>query len=195
MGALARRGAVPPSLRAAPHECGDRGTPACGARGWRIRPAGDRAMILDRIFGAPGPQRLALKALSLMEPETAHRATLAALMTGLAPKSGIVSPRLATRLCGLDLLNPLGMAAGFDKNGEVPDTLIDTGFGFVEVGTVTPRPQEGNPRPRLFRLPEAGGVINRMGFNNEGHEAVYERLARRTRKGVVGVNIGANKDS
>jgi len=152
-------------------------------------------MILDRLIGAAGPQRLALKALSLMEPETAHRATLTALATGLAPKSGFASRKLAVTLCGLDLPNPLGMAAGFDKNAEVPGALLACGFGFIEVGTVTPRAQEGNPRPRLFRLPEAGGVINRMGFNNEGHDAVYERLARREKSGVVGVNIGANKDS
>ena len=97
---------------------------------------------------------------------------------------------------GLNFQNPLGLAAGFDKNAEVPDAMLAMGFGFVEVGTVTPRPQEGNPRPRLFRLSEDQAVINRMGFNNEGHAAVLERLRRRKREpGIVGVNIGANKDS
>jgi dihydroorotate dehydrogenase len=100
------------------------------------------------------------------------------------------------RLFGLDFPNPLGMAAGFDKHGEVPDALLAAGFGFVEVGTVTPRPQSGNPRPRLFRLPLDHGVINRLGFNSEGGAAVLARLeARGRRPGIVGVNVGANKKS
>ena len=97
---------------------------------------------------------------------------------------------------GLRFPNPLGLAAGFDKNAEVPDAMLALGFGFTEIGTVTPRPQAGNPRPRLFRLPEDRAVINRMGFNNEGHAAALRRLeARQARGGIVGVNIGANKDS
>ena len=97
---------------------------------------------------------------------------------------------------GLTFPNPLGIAAGFDKNAEVPDAILSMGFGFAEIGTVTPRPQSGNPTPRIFRLPKDRGVINRLGFNNDGHQAVRERLeARRGRPGIVGVNIGANKDS
>src|SRR5690606_37500100 len=104
--------------------------------------------------------------------------------------------RLRVRLCGLDFPNPLGMAAGYDKNAEVPDALLGLGFGFAEVGTVTPLAQPGNPRPRIFRLTEDEAVINRLGFNNEGHEAAERRLrARKGRGGIVGVNIGANKDS
>ncbi len=103
---------------------------------------------------------------------------------------------LAVRAFGLNFPNPVGMAAGFDKHGEVPDALIRLGFGFVEVGTVTPLPQPGNPRPRLFRLPGDEGVINRLGFNSEGADAVLRRLAARAgRGGIVGVNVGANKDS
>ncbi len=103
---------------------------------------------------------------------------------------------LAVRAFGLNFPNPVGMAAGFDKHGEVPDALLRLGFGFVEVGTVTPLPQPGNPRPRLFRLPADEGVINRLGFNSEGADAVLRRLAARAdRGGIVGVNVGANKDS
>ncbi|TIN60075.1 MAG: dihydroorotate dehydrogenase 2, partial [Mesorhizobium sp.] len=96
----------------------------------------------------------------------------------------------------LDFPNPLGMAAGYDKNAEVPDALIGLGFGFAEVGTITPLPQAGNPKPRIFRLTADDAVINRLGFNNEGHAAAEKRLAaRKGRTGIVGVNIGANKDS
>ena len=133
--------------------------------------------------------------LHALDAETAHRATIALLRT--APRFG-KNPRLAltTQCLGLDFPNPLGLAAGFDKNAEVPDAMLDQGFGFVEIGTVTPRPQAGNPRPRLFRLTEDEAVINRMGFNNEGHAAIWRRLeARRGSGGIVGVNIGANKDS
>lgn len=105
-------------------------------------------------------------------------------------------PRLKTRLAGLELPNPVGMAAGFDKNCEAPDALLRTGFGFVECGTVTPLPQEGNPRPRIFRLSEDRAVINRLGFNNKGLDAFADRLAARTGKpGIVGANVGANKES
>src|SRR5262245_38600863 len=105
-------------------------------------------------------------------------------------------PALAVRAFGINFPNPVGMAAGFDKHGEVPDALLRLGFGFVEVGTVTPLPQPGNPRPRLFRLPADEGVINRLGFNSEGADAVLRRLASRAgRGGIVGVNVGANKES
>jgi dihydroorotate dehydrogenase len=104
-------------------------------------------------------------------------------------------PRLATRVFGLDFPNPLGLAPGFDKNAEVPNAMLRLGFGFAEVGTLTPLPQAGNARPRLFRLAEDHAVINRMGFNNEGHWEALKRLKARKRVGIVGVNIGANKDS
>ena len=105
-------------------------------------------------------------------------------------------PKLAVRAFGLNFPNPIGMAAGFDKSAEVPDALLRLGFGFVEIGTVTPKPQAGNPRPRLFRLERDEAVINRMGFNNDGAEAVLRRLAARAHLGgIVGVNVGANKDS
>ena len=104
--------------------------------------------------------------------------------------------KLAVRAFGLNFPNPIGMAAGFDKSAEVPDALLRLGFGFVEIGTVTPKPQGGNPRPRLFRLERDEAVINRMGFNNDGAEAVLRRLAARAHHGgIVGVNVGANKDS
>jgi dihydroorotate dehydrogenase len=135
--------------------------------------------------------------LHCMDAETAHGLTIKALKTGLGGSTKIISPPNLTISCfGLNFSNPLGLAAGFDKNAEVPDAMLALGFSFVEVGTVTPRPQEGNPRPRLFRLSEDRAVINRLGFNNEGHAAVLERLRRRKHKsGILGVNIGANKDS
>jgi len=104
-------------------------------------------------------------------------------------------PSLAVHLWGRTLGNPIGLAAGFDKNAEVTDRLVDLGFGLVEVGSVTPRPQDGNPRPRLFRLSEDRGVINRLGFPGQGLDAVRARLAARPRRGIVGANVGANKDS
>lgn len=135
-------------------------------------------------------------ALMRMEPEVAHRATIAALKLGLvAAQQQPDPPELRTEICGLELKNPLGMAAGFDKNAEVPGALSAIGFGFVEVGTLTPRPQTGNPKPRLFRLGDAQAVINRMGFNNDGHEAVYQRLRGRRVSAMLGINVGANKDS
>lgn len=131
-----------------------------------------------------------------LDPETAHRATLAALRIGLVPRSAADDPILATSLAGLDLPNPIGLAAGFDKDVEVPDAMLRLGFGFVECGSVTPRPQAGNPQPRLFRLVEDRAVINRMGFNNRGLEHAVVRLqARRGRPGIVGINLGANKDA
>jgi dihydroorotate dehydrogenase len=141
--------------------------------------------------------RLGQKFLFCLDPEVAHGLSIKALKSGLVPA---VAPRtdkrLKVQLCGLDFPNPLGMAAGYDKNAEVPDALLGLGFGFAEVGTVTPLAQPGNPRPRIFRLTGDEAVINRLGFNNEGHEAAERRLAARTsRGGIVGVNIGANKDS
>lgn len=133
----------------------------------------------------------------MLPPETAHRATLrlVRLAGPLLPQPPADDPRLAIEAFGLHFANPLGLAAGFDKNAEAPDAMLKFGFGFVECGTVTPRPQDGNPRPRLFRLTEDRAVINRMGFNNEGMERVAARLAHRRRQGIVGLNIGANKTS
>lgn len=134
--------------------------------------------------------------LHALDAEDSHRATIRLLKC--APRLGapITSQRLKRKVFGLDFPNPVGLAPGFDKNAEVPDAMLAQGFGFVEIGTVTPLPQAGNARPRLFRLTEDNAVINRMGFNNEGHAAVLQRLiARRARGGIVGVNIGANKDA
>ena len=131
-----------------------------------------------------------------LSPETAHKLSLRALATGLTGTQLPRDERLTVQKAGLTFANPLGMAAGYDKNAEVPDALLGLGFGFAEVGTVTPRAQTGNPTPRVFRLTEDAAVINRLGFNNEGHAAVRRRLTgRRKRPGIVGVNIGANKDS
>jgi dihydroorotate dehydrogenase len=135
-------------------------------------------------------------ALFLLDAETAHGLSLAALKALPLHGSADSSGPLATEVAGLRFPNPLGMAAGFDKNGEVPDALLGLGFGFAEVGSITPLAQTGNPRPRLFRLARDRAVINRMGFNNGGAEQAIGRLARRLgRPGVVGINIGANKDS
>lgn len=139
---------------------------------------------------------LATRGLRGLDPEAAHRAAVLALKAGLGPRVELsADPVLATELAGLALANPIGLAAGFDKDAEVPTAMLAAGFGFVECGTVTPRPQIGNPRPRLFRLSEDRAVINRMGFNNAGLERFARRLARRPAQGVVGANIGANKDS
>ncbi|HEV2900671.1 MAG TPA: quinone-dependent dihydroorotate dehydrogenase [Pseudaminobacter sp.] len=141
--------------------------------------------------------RLGQRLLFTLDPETAHGLSIKALKCGLpvAAKAPL-DERLGVRVCGLDFPNPLGMAAGYDKNGEVPDALLGLGFGFAEIGSVTPLPQQGNPKPRIFRLTKDEAVINRLGFNNEGHARCEERLATRAgRPGIVGVNIGANKDS
>ena len=132
--------------------------------------------------------------LRRLDPERAHRLTIKALATGLAPAERLPQDAaLAVSAFGLDFPNPLGMAAGFDKDAEVPGPLLKLGFGFVEIGTVTPLAQPGNPRPRIFRLPRDGALINRLGFNNGGHAAAHERLAARRFAGIVGVNLGANK--
>jgi dihydroorotate dehydrogenase len=143
------------------------------------------------------PHDLVTRGLRVFDPETAHRAALWGLRARLGPRSRADRwPRLRTTLAGLDLPNPIGMAAGFDKNCEAPDALLAAGFGFVECGTVTPLPQEGNPGPRIFRLSEDRAVINRLGFNNKGLDAFADRLAARAGKsGVVGANVGANKES
>ena len=132
-----------------------------------------------------------------LDAERAHRFAIAMLkLRGGGAPTGVAHSPLATTVAGISFPNPLGMAAGFDKDGEVPDPLFALGFGAVEVGSITPLPQEGNPKPRLFRLTEDRGVINRMGFNNGGAEAAAQRLARRAgQPGVLGINIGANKDS
>jgi dihydroorotate dehydrogenase len=135
-------------------------------------------------------------AIFALDAERAHRLTIAALKLKPAGGASIADPVLATRVAGLDFPNPVGLAAGFDKDAEVFAPLLGLGFGFVEVGTLTPRPQEGNPKPRLFRLAEDEAVVNRMGFNNRGQPAAGVRLERRKRAGgIVGINIGANKDS
>jgi dihydroorotate dehydrogenase len=140
---------------------------------------------------------LAARALRALPAEGAHRATvrLTGLFAPLLPASQPDAAGLAVKVLGLDFPNPVGLAAGFDKDAEIPDAMLKLGFGFVECGTVTPRPQSGNPRPRLFRLSEDGAVINRMGFNNQGTAAAAARLAARSGRGIVGINIGANKDS
>jgi dihydroorotate dehydrogenase len=138
--------------------------------------------------------RLARPALFALDAERAHGLAIAALKlrgAGGPPEPG----PLAVEVAGLRFPNPLGMAAGFDKDGEVPDALLGLGFGFAEVGSITPLPQAGNPKPRLFRLADDDAVINRMGFNNRGAEAAVALLAARERRGIIGINIGANKDS
>ena len=141
-------------------------------------------------------EQTGLSALRRMDPEAAHGLALKALRMGLGPTGGpVTSPRLRTTFAGLDLPNPVCIAAGFYKNAVALQGLARSGLGFAEVGAVTPRPQEGNPRPRLFRLPEDRAVINRFGFNNEGMEAVVPRLTARPTDFTLGVNLGANKDS
>jgi dihydroorotate dehydrogenase len=135
-------------------------------------------------------------AVRQLPPEAAHAATIQSLQMGLGPKAAADKPEDGINLAGLALPNRIGLAAGFDKNAQVPDAMLAAGFGFVECGTVTPRPQAGNPKPRLFRLPQDRAVINRMGFNNEGLEVFVNRLRARSGKpGIVGANVGANKDA
>jgi dihydroorotate dehydrogenase len=140
--------------------------------------------------------RLSRPLMRALDPEDAHGLTIKALRLMPLPKPAPEAPELGVRAFGLNFPNPVGLAAGFDKNAEVPDAMLRLGFGFTEVGTVTPRAQTGNPRPRLFRLNADEGVINRLGFNNEGGASVLARLATRASAGgIVGVNIGANRDS
>lgn len=137
-----------------------------------------------------------LPVLRWLDPEDAHRLAIQGLRFLPPIKPRPDDPKLAVRAFGLNFPNPIGMAAGFDKSAEVPDALLRLGFGFVEIGSVTPKPQEGNPRPRLFRLERDEAIINRMGFNNDGADAALRRLAARAQHGgIVGVNVGANKDS
>ena len=140
--------------------------------------------------------RLSRPFLRALDPEDAHGLAIKALRYMPVPKTTADGAELAVNAFGLNFPNPVGLAAGFDKNAQVPDALLRLGFGFVEVGTITPRSQSGNPKPRLFRLEDDQGVINRLGFNNEGGAAAHARLAaRRNAGGIVGVNIGANRDS
>jgi dihydroorotate dehydrogenase len=137
-----------------------------------------------------------LPLLRWFDPEDAHRMAIQGLRLLPPIRLRPDDPKLAVRAFGLNFPNPIGMAAGFDKNAEAPDALLRLGFGFVEIGSVTPKPQAGNPRPRIFRLERDEAVINRMGFNNDGADAVLRRLAARAHHGgIVGVNVGANKDS
>ena len=140
--------------------------------------------------------RLARPFLYALDPEDAHRLAVRMLKFAPLPSAAPDDKRLAIRAFGINFANPIGIAAGFDKNAEVPDALLRVGFGFVEVGTITPLPQPGNPRPRLFRLDADQGVINRLGFNSEGAAVVLRRFAARVLAGgVVGINVGANKDA
>ena len=142
-------------------------------------------------------ESLGLRALHRLPPETAHDLSIRALERGLVPLNGgpVTSDRLRLTIAGLDLPNPVGLAAGYDKNARAVPALMRAGFGFVEVGAATPRPQPGNPKPRLFRLTQDRAVINRFGFNNDGAQAIAARLAARPAGIPVGLNIGANKDS
>jgi dihydroorotate dehydrogenase len=148
-----------------------------------------------------GLYRLIGPALRRLPREAAHELTLRALELGVGRFLGAAAapdpdPRvLAQRLWGLDFANPVGLAAGYDKDARVPDAMLRLGFGFVEVGTVTPRPQPGNPKPRLFRLEQDQAIINRMGFNSGGLDAACDRLSRRIGSGIVGVNLGKNRDT
>lgn len=141
-------------------------------------------------------EKAALAVFHRMDPERAHGLALRALKLGLTPRLGTpTSDRLRTSIAGLELPNPVGLAAGFDKNATAIAPLLNSGFGFIEVGAATPRPQPGNDKPRLFRLTEDRAAINRFGFNNDGAAAIAKRLAARPKSGVVGLNLGANKDS
>ncbi len=144
----------------------------------------------------PGLYDFARAALFKLAPEDAHELTLTSLEMGAYPRAlGTDAASIGTRLWDLDFRNPIGIAAGFDKDARVPDAVLGLGCGFAEVGSITPLPQPGNPRPRVFRLTADNGLINRLGFNNGGHKAALERLQKRTRRGIVCVNVGANKDS
>src|ERR1700758_3640299 len=193
MGALARRRTVSASLCRAAARGGTLDKTRAGRSRRQARSAGARAVIelLDR---------LARPLLYALDPEGAHRLAIRLLQIAPLPPAPPDDKRLAIRVFGLNFLNPIGIAAGFDKHAEIPDAFMRVGFGFVEVGTVTPLPQLGNPRPRLFRLDADQAVINRLGFNSEGADAVLRRLAARAQArakagGIVGINVGANKDA
>ncbi len=141
-------------------------------------------------------EKIGLAAVNLMDPEKGHKLAIQSLNMGLvSAKEPYTSPRLHSKLAGLDLPNPIGLAAGFDKNAQVVAPLLKAGFGFIEVGAATPLPQSGNPKPRLFRLTEDRASINRFGFNNEGMRVIANRLSQRPETGIVGLNLGANKTS
>ncbi|MBA5724094.1 quinone-dependent dihydroorotate dehydrogenase [Candidatus Liberibacter sp.] len=141
-------------------------------------------------------KKIAHQGLSLLNPEAAHRLSIRALQSGLfSAFPAHKDTRLNVKIAGINFSNPLGMAAGYDKNAEVPVELLKLGFGFVEIGTLTPKPQEGNPRPRIFRLIEDQAIINHLGFNNAGHCAAFSRLSTIKKTAPIGINIGANKDS
>ncbi|MEX0627730.1 MAG: quinone-dependent dihydroorotate dehydrogenase [Cucumibacter sp.] len=151
---------------------------------------------LSPILRMAGARQLTREVLLMLDPEVAHRATITALKLGAVPPPDFPDPpQLAVEIAGLHLPNPLGMAAGFDKGAEVATELCRIGFGFAEAGTLTPHPQPGNPKPRIFRLEAAEAVVNQLGFNSEGHDAAAKRLAGRRLGATVGVNIGANNDS
>ncbi|XP_077259547.1 dihydroorotate dehydrogenase 2 [Temnothorax americanus] len=143
---------------------------------------------------------VAVPLVQLIDPETAHKLAVKALKYGLVPKKGTEDPSLLrTTVLGMEFKNPIGIAAGFDKQGEAVEGLHKIGFSFVEIGSVTPKPQPGNPKPRVFRLPEDNAVVNRYGFNSDGHDAVWERLKRlkesKDFNGILGVNLGKNKET
>jgi dihydroorotate dehydrogenase len=146
--------------------------------------------MLEAVFA------LARPLLNALDPEQAHELTLRSMEVGIYPRNSATDDgRLATNVWGLAFPNPLGIAAGFDKDARVVGAVLGMGLGFAEIGTVTPRPQQGNPRPRVFRLGKDGAIINRLGFNNGGHSAALARLEARPPRGVVGINVGANKDA
>ncbi|MEH6359974.1 MAG: quinone-dependent dihydroorotate dehydrogenase [Amylibacter sp.] len=141
-------------------------------------------------------QKIGLSVVNKLDPELGHKLAIQSLNMGLLGGKGpYSSPRLRSTLAGLDLPNPIGLAAGFDKNAQVIAPLLKTGFGFIEVGAATPKPQDGNPKPRLFRLTEDRASINRFGFNNDGMRVIANRLSQRPDTGIVGLNLGANKTS
>jgi len=156
---------------------------------------------ISSLLNKPIARNLTRNALLAMDPEQAHKASILALKSGLVAKpfanNSKEAKELNTNIAGIALSNPIGMAAGFDKNAQVYQALSNLGFGFCEVGTITPKPQTGNPKPRLFRLMASRGIINRMGFNNQGHDVVFAALKQRDKQtgAPVGINIGANKDS
>src|SRR5271157_3523166 len=185
LGAVARRRILSAPLCSAAAERRRLVAPAAAGSGRRAR------------FRKPRDVRLAELAeplVKLLPPESAHRLAVNGMKIAPPAPAKPRDPRLVVAALGLKFPSPLGLAAGFDKNAEVPGAMLRLGFGFVEVGTLTPRPQAGNARPRIFRLREDGAIINRFGFNNDGFEKALARLARRP-EGIIGVNVGANKDA